>query len=346
MVAASATLNYRYTFGMFGNGAVESYAYAIGAVCLEIMKALAPLLIALRLRSRDRLAIVGAALIVPVGIAWSFMCAMGLAAQNRADRAVPVENLLAQFKAAKDELARIERQLAKAGEARPVRVIEADIDAALKRTLRVGKQAKTVAELTEDCAKPTRATARACEGVAALRRELAIAQELHALDQQASLARAMIAKLRDAGAGEARLADAQAHFVARWLSDIRGLAVSIGAVQFGLAILLAAAFEAVTAFGLALSLGRHGVPQPPADPPSAAQPDETAAAVATFCRTQLKPAPGTKLSFRRAFEGYAAWCKAERLPALPKEAFMAALRKAAQAQGLSVAGGIIHNVTL
>jgi hypothetical protein len=349
-ILASATLNYRYTFTMFGDGGIESLAYGAVAVVLDILKALAPIFIAARLKERDWFSAFGGVVILAIAIPWSFMCATGLAAQNRSDRAVPVENRQASFKEAKDDLARLESRLARLESARSVGEINAEIAGALRAAVRSGKQLATVGELSSDCAAPTWGTARACAAVARLRQELATAQTRDELEKSASEKKTIIAKLRADGAGEGRLADAQAQILARWLSDLQGWAVTVGSVQFGLAILLALVFEAVTTFGLSLSLGRHHLsgqkPEINQTETEDEDQDEAPSTVETFCKTQLKPAPGSKLSFRRAFEGYAAWCKADRHEALPREPFMAALRTAAQAQGLSVAGGIIHNVAL
>jgi hypothetical protein len=136
--------------------------YALVAVCLDTLKALAPLFIAARLRDGDRYAGLGGVVIPAVGIPWSFMCATGLAAQNRSDRAVPMENRQAGLKAAQDEVVRAEARLKRFEAVRSVGEIEAEIESGLRAALRVGKQAKTVGELSEDCRSPTRSTATAC----------------------------------------------------------------------------------------------------------------------------------------------------------------------------------------
>jgi hypothetical protein len=117
---------------------------------------------------------------------------------------------------------------------------------------------------------------------------LAAAHERQALEKAAKDARDSIARLRAEGAGEGRLADVQAHVLARWLSNMQGWAVSAGTVQFGLAMMLAAVFEAVTAFGLALSLGRHGIARPPA---GEAVEEEEKGTAAVAARRSSSPRP-------------------------------------------------------
>ena len=336
LAVLSCTLSYRFAHQL-GGTPLEASAYGLAAVAIDLLKCLMPFFIVERAREGRWLAAAGAGLIVLIGVSWSFTSAMGLAAQNRLARAATIESRQAELADTLAEIRRLEARRLAGSERRSTREIEAEIQERLATVVTVGQQARTVAALSDGCKRPTRATAEACNGVSALRTQLAVAEEEGRRTQRLEMLRERAIALRKGGAGEGTPADVQAHFIGRAIAA-GGATASIGLIQLVLVAFVALVLEVGSSLGLYVALGTHRPPQSNQGP--------TAGDVLQYCVERFQPRPQAALPMAEAFQDYAAWCARTGVAPLPPDRFHAALVRIAAEQQVTRSRDCLHHIAL
>jgi hypothetical protein len=347
LMVVSATLSYRFSFGL-GGTPLEAHAYALAAAGIDILKGFMPFVIYLRVQEQRRLAAAAGLLVFAFGVLWSFTSAMGLAAQVRMDKANTSDNRQAAYREAKALLARIENQQARIARVRAATEIAGEIEGKLAAAVAVGKQTKTIAAVTDQCARPTRATVETCATVWQLRQELTAAREWDRLESEARGMRLQIEALRRSGAGDLATADAQADFLARTIGVLLGRDVDVAWMRLAVVVLLGFLLEVGSSCGLYVALESHTLPTAKLRPvgdttiANAQQPGE----VADYAAARLTAQQGARVTMGKAHADYELWCVANRLEPLPRKHFLRELRGEAERNGWSVAGGVVHHTML
>ncbi len=348
LMAVSATLSYRFSFGL-GGTPLEAHAYALAAGGIDILKGCMPFVIFLRLREGRRLAAAAGLMVFAMGVIWSFTSAMGLAAQVRMGKANTADNRIAAYREAKAKLAHLGTEQGKIARKRSLAEITSEIEGKLAAAVKAGNQTRTLGAATDQCQRPTRWTAEACAAVWQLRQELAAASEWDRLDGEVRKVRSRIDKLREDGAGDLATADAQADVLARAIGLLTGRTIDEGWMRLAVVILLGLLLEVGSSCGLYVALGSHALP--PSRKEAREGEDEIGEAsesgdVGNYCEARLTTEQGGRLTMGKVFEDYAAWCGANGAEPVRRKAFMQGLRAEGHKRGWSIAGGVIHHVTL
>jgi hypothetical protein len=274
---------------------------------------------------------------------------MGLAAQVRMDRASAIDNRQAAYRDAKTQLARIEAEQAKIPRKRSAAEIKGEIEAKLAAAITItAKVTRTLAAVTEQCARPTRGTSEACAVVWQLRQELTAAHEWERLDGEAQAVRARIEALRMSGAGELATADAQADFLARALGLMLGRGVDVAGMRLAVVVLLGIVLEVGSSCGLYVALGSHELPEASRlrGGERMSEREETLVEIADYCAARLKAERGARLTMSQARADYERWCAKRGSEPLPREIFLRQFRAEAAGKGWSIAGGVVHHAAV
>ncbi len=183
-------------------------------------------------------------------LAWSTASAIGFAALTRGDAATGRAADADARGAATARVRRIEGKLAWASKVRPTALIEVEI-------ARHNGIDPLVWTRTKECTDVTKtASAKACDGIAALRAELESAKEAAGFEAELAAARAELEKAGGAlaAAADPRAAgdeaEARADPQAAALAALAGLPA--GKVKLGLGLLLAALIEALSGVGFTI----------------------------------------------------------------------------------------------
>lgn len=247
LIAVSVALNYRMGYRSADN-AWDGTLYGTGAACGDCLKAIAPFMASWGLRHGDMLAAASATIVFVICTSFSFVSAVGFAAEHRAvkhDTAKAGKDAYGDYRREKE---RLESRLAFLGEQRSISEVDGAISLVLKQRAWTG--GPTVGTWTQDCKVDRKQTRTACETVAKLKTERARAIDFenasNELDQLVKLARTS-GQMKPIATVDAQV-DA--------LKDaLHMLSAVVGKEQIGLAlaVLLASFIEIGSGVGLFIS---------------------------------------------------------------------------------------------
>lgn len=298
-----------YLFGYeIGQTLEKRQLFAWANVAADIWKAFGLIALTVLWRNRQRrMAFIG-------GVAW-FICllsgvnsAIGVYVQDRLGVTGTREAKHATYKDSEKELGELEQKLKGLAAHRGVGQVEAAIAAVLNTAVVIDERVRgTIGQRSADCTKIDTRTAEGCARVAALREELAVANERKSLEPRIAVLRQKLAEMREGGASGA--SDPVAEFYA-WAT--RGL-LSVRDVGFGFPLFFALLIEVVSAFG-PITIARYAELTRPA----VAEPDNTGLLVPAMAG-QGRLRPGAALSLMKDEGRVVAWM-AERATPSPDAA--------------------------
>ena len=243
MVAVSLRANYLFGFG-FGRTPETAHVFGWANIAADIWKVFGLIVIAGLWRAKQKRVALSLIPIWALCLMWGLAGAIGVYAQDRTALIGNREAVSATYKDAEQHLAEIDGQLKALRKHRSSAVVEAAIANVLASPVTVNERVRgSVGKVSTNCAKPDRSTTDACQDVAALQEELAVAKEAGTLETRRDSARQRVHKLRDGGGS---LNPDPVAEVFAWLS--RGQ-LSVREIGFGFPLVFALLIEIVSAFG-------------------------------------------------------------------------------------------------
>lgn len=250
-ILASMGMNYSFMYEQ-GKTELESQIYGWLSVSFDGFKSILPILIAGAFASGKFIKGLTGSLIFTFLVGFALLSAIGFAAGNRGAIVGGREAVTSQYKAATESLELSRSLLSEIKTKRSSKAISANMEA-----LRQEKRWRSTKRCTDSTAN---ASIRYCKNYLSLKAEYADAKEAEKLREQIKELNALIARLKQKGAGKA--ADPQAGVIARLLPK----GFEIKDIQDGLVMFIAVLVEMVAAFGLYLSTGLHHNQQKQAKP--------------------------------------------------------------------------------
>lgn len=244
LIGVSVALNVRMGFRS-ADGELDGKLYGAGAGLGDCLKAVAPFMLSWGIRHGDVLAALSAGALFAVCTGYSFVSALGFAAEQRAGKASMAQGEIDTYQDLRAERARLEERLRFLGEQRTGREVQQAIEAVFSRPAWNGGQ--TVRAVSEACTLNRKATRSACEEVATLQEEKARADEADAVRAKLEGV-AVRLQLRD-GISAGRSSDAQLEALAdlaAMLTDV----VTKEHVGLGLSLMMALFLELGSGLGL------------------------------------------------------------------------------------------------
>lgn len=244
LIAVSVALNYRMGYRSADN-AFDGTLYGTGAACGDCLKAIAPFMASWGLRHGDMLAASSAAIVFLVCTTFSFVSAVGFAAEHRSVKHAAAQGGQDAYGDYRREKERLEAKLTFLGQQRSVSEVEGAITVALQQ--RVWANGPTVGTWTEHCRLDRKQTRSNCETVARLKTERARAIDY--ADTNIKLGE-LITQARKSGQTKAIAAtDPQVESVQKTL-DMLSAVVAKEQIALALALLLALFIEIGSGVGL------------------------------------------------------------------------------------------------
>ncbi len=244
LIAVSVALNFRMGYRS-ADSELDGKLYGAGAAFGDCLKALAPFMMSWGLRKGDPLAVASAVILFGVCSGYSFVSALGFAAEHRASKAGVAQVELDSYGDRRSQTKRLEEALSFYGPQRSAREVESGISAKLSERTWSGGQ--TVGALSRNCTVDRKSTRAGCEIVAKLKVELSAATEVERLTAEL---RTLSEKSLAMGGGGAKVAaDAQVEVLADIVKLISE-AVRREHIGLGLSILLACFIEVGSGLGL------------------------------------------------------------------------------------------------
>jgi hypothetical protein len=243
MSAVSMRANYLFGYG-FGQTPEKAHVFGWANVAADIWKVFGLIIISSLWRAKQKRVALSLMPIWILCLLWGLAGAIGVYAQDRTSLVGSREAVSAAYKDAEQELAKIDGQLNGLRKHRSSGEVEAAIAGVLARPITINDRVRgSVGKLSTNCTKPDRLATEACEEVATLQEELAIATEAATLEKQRDIARQHVQRLRDVGGS---LPSDPVAEVFAWLS--RGQ-LSVREIGFGFPLVFALLIEIVSAFG-------------------------------------------------------------------------------------------------
>jgi hypothetical protein len=243
MAAVSLRANYLFGYG-FGQTSEKAQVFGWANVAADIWKVLGLITITSLWRAKQYRFALSLLPIWVLCLLWGLIGAIGVYAQDRTALIGGRETAVATYKDAEHELAQMDRKLSGLRTHRSEAEVKAAIAGVLARPVSVNERIRgNVGKLSANCTKPDRLTTEACQEVAMLGEELAVAQEAATLEAKRDIARQRVRVLRDGGGSV--VPDPVAEVFA-WLS--RGQ-LSVREIGFGFPLVFAFLIEIVSAFG-------------------------------------------------------------------------------------------------
>lgn len=243
LIAVSVSLNFRMGFRS-ADTELDGKIYGAGAAFGDCLKAIAPFMMSWGARHRDWLAAGSAVALFSICTAYSFVSALGFAAEHRANKAGSAQVALDGYGDMRAQKLRLENTLAFYGVQRSAREVEDAIDAKLKE--RTWSGGRTVGVLSSNCKTDSKSTRAACEAVAKLNVELSAAREVERLNGEL---RVLQEKLSAKSPVAPTTADAQVDALVD-LVNLLTVVITKDHVGLGLSILLACFIEVGSGVGL------------------------------------------------------------------------------------------------
>jgi len=323
MFAISLRGNYLYGYGL-GQTPEKRELFAWANVAADIWKGFGLVAVVMLWRAHKRMALV-AALAWFVCLATGVNSAIGVYVQDRTALTGTREAKQRTYNDVEKDLAHIAARVAQLPRHRSVQEVDAAIAADLAKPVVINERVRgTVGSLSGNCSKSDARTVEACAEIAALRQELATAQEAQKLAAEATHLRAHLQELRDGGASLAP--DPVGEF---WTWATRGL-VSVRDVSFTFPLAFALVIEIVSAFGpavivaVAAATRAESLMQPAAARSIMLQPAATAPAghIARWLGDRTEPASAQRaVSLDELYADYLVWCERHDLAAMAIDAF-------------------------
>ncbi|HEX2842058.1 hypothetical protein [Hyphomicrobium sp.] len=243
LIAVSVALNFRMGFRS-ADTELDGKLYGAGAAFGDSLKAIAPFMMSWGFRNGDVLAAISAVMLFSICTVYSFVSALGFAAEHRANKAGSAQVALDGYGDLRAEKKRLEQSLTFYGPQRSPTEVEDAIAAKLKERTWTG--GRTVGALSSDCTVDRKSTRAACETVAKLNVELSAAREVERLNNEL---RTVMGKSSAQGAEAPSTADAQVDALAGVVHLVTE-AVTKDHIGLGLSILLACFVEVGSGVGL------------------------------------------------------------------------------------------------
>ena len=194
MVAVSLRANYLFGYG-FGRTSETAHVFGWANVAADVWKVLGLIVIASLWRGKQRRVALSLVPIWALCLMWGLAGAIGVYAQDRTALVGNREAASATYKDAEQNLAEIDGQLKALRSHRSSAEVEAAIAHVLARPVIVNERVRgSVGKLWTNCAKPDRLTTEACQEVAALQEEHAVAKEAATLEARRESARQRVHK--------------------------------------------------------------------------------------------------------------------------------------------------------
>ena len=243
MVTVALLANYLFGFG-FGRTPETAHVFGWANVAADTWKVFGLIVVSSLWRAQQKRV---ALILMPIWVLcllWGLAGAIGVYAQDRTALVGTREAASATYKDAEQNVAELDGRLKGLRTHRSSAEVEAAIGNVLARPVIINERIRgSVGKVSANCARPDRLTTEACQEVAALQEELAIAKEAATLETQRSGARQRVQQLRDGGGSLSP--DPVAELFA-WLS--RGQ-LSMREIGFGFPLVCALLIEIVSAFG-------------------------------------------------------------------------------------------------
>lgn len=318
MCVVSGAMNYLFLSSL-GKTALEGQVLGAASAAADVLKALLPFFIAWCWQARKIVAALAGSLAFAFFAAFSFLSALGFAADNRGALVEGREALIATYKSVQAEQAALEARLTALPAHRPAPVVREDLES--------HKQNRRWAS-TKECADATEAESRTyCARYFGLRAELAAGTESTGLAEKITALKAEASRLRDAGAGRAQ--DPQVSLLSRIFGQ------PPEPVRLALTIAVALLVEIGASLGLFLA-SEHGVAKPRAVPPA---PAPRTGSVEDFCLEALMPAKRGTVGIEDLFAAYQDWCREREFGALGAAEFTEMFTALATSIGLPEEAG-------
>lgn len=319
LITVSALLNYRMGFRSADTD-LDGYLYGGGAAAGDILKAIAPFMVATAIKHRDWPTTATAAMAFSIFTAYSFTAALGFAAEHRSHKAAITLDGMETRQNLRSEKGRAEDRLKQLGPQRSSAEVDAAIAAEANAT--AGPRHRTVREISNNCTLNRIATRTPCRTIAQLGEELARAREAERLSATIADLRQ---KLADQDADSASTsADPQVDAVKR-LAGVWNPEVDGKAIGFGLSLLLALFVEFGSGLGLFIAT------TPFRNREKAQSGPEPVGAVDAFVLEALEPKVNGEVRARALYAAYRHWCAKRSTTAMPRTEFKEAFADIARA---------------
>ena len=316
MCVVSAAMNWLFLSSL-GKSPLEGHVLGAASAAADVLKALLPFFIAWSWQARRFVAALAGSLAFMFFAAFSFLSAIGFAADNRlvlADRRGDVSSAYARVQR---DIASSESQRAALPGHRAPAVVAEEID-------RHRQNRRWAA--TKACAAATEPQSRDyCGAYFALRAELAAGQEETRLTSALAALQSQAAKLRESGAGQH--SDPQVSLIARILQQ------EAEPVRLALIIAVALLVEIGASLGLFLASGHRQEVRPAVKAPPQREAPHVGS-VEDFCLEALSASPRSALAMDELLAGYQAWCARKGREPLDSASFTTAFTATAEAVGL------------
>ena len=328
MCAVSAAMNWLFLSSL-GKSPLEGQVLGAASAAADVLKALLPFFIAWSWQA-GRIVAAGAGSLAFAFLAgFSFLSAIGFAADNRLVLGDRRDDVSAAYARVQRDLGSLESQRSALPAHRPPAVVAEEIE-------RHRQNRRWTA--TKECAEATEPQSRDyCAAFFTLRAELAAGQERARLSSVIAALQSQATQLRQQGAGQDR--DPQAALLSRifgWEQDW---------VRLALIIAVALLVEIGASLGLFLASGHRAAP-PAEDKAAPAESQPESGSVEDFCLEALVPAKGAAVSMDDLLTVYRDWCAHRGLRALPEASFTHQFRLLSEAVGLKIRRGCWQDVAI
>lgn len=313
LIAVSVLLNFRMGLRS-ADTELDGKLYGAGAAFGDCLKSIAPFMMSWGLRNGDWLAAVSAVALFIVCTTYSFVSALGFAAEHRANKSGAAQVELDGYGDLRSEKKRLEEALAFHGPQRSTREVENNISAKLKERVWAGGQ--TVGVLSRDCALDRKSTRAACEVVAKLKVELSAANEVERLT--ADLRAVLDKRAATASEAVAVTPDAQVDVLAGVVNLVTE-AVAKDHIGLGLSLLLACFIEIGSGVGLFMVTTPWRGKRSEEEAQDAAR-KRVLGHVDAYMLVRLEQGEGM-LSVKALHEDYVRWCRANEAVAYSEAEF-------------------------
>lgn len=324
MCAVSAAMNWLFLSSL-GKSPLEGQVLGAASVAADLLKALLPFFIAWSWQARRFLAAGAGSLAFAFFAGFSFLSAIGFAADNRLVLVDRRGDAASAYERVQRDLASLESQRAALARHRPPAVVAEEIE-------RHRQNRRWVS--TNECTAATEPQSRDyCGAYFTLRAELAAGREGTRLTSAITALQSEASQLRRNGAGQDN--DPQVSLVARILAQ------EPEPVRLALIIAVALLVEIGASLGLFLASGHDGIrpAQNPVPDSPLADPLPEVGAIEDFCLEALMPSKGGVMSDNDLLAAYRDWCAAKSLLPLERDRFLQAFAALADAIELPCEAG-------
>lgn len=331
MCAVSGAMNYLFLSSL-GKTPLEGQVLGAASAAADLLKAMLPFFIAWSWSARRFVVSVSGTIVFTFFAGFSFLSALGFAADNRGVLVETRDSLTATYQRMQGALRDAERKRAALPTYRPSSVVAEDLE---------GHKQDRRWSASTGCQNATLAESRAyCGQYFSLRAELAAAREEDRLVQIIAGLQLKAAELRDEGAGHDR--DPQVSLLSRIFGQ------GEDKMRLFLIVVVALLVELGSSFGLFLATG-HRVKakmEEAATNSTLAVEVRTIGSVEDFCLEALVPLEHGTLSTEELFTAYRAWCDGRKVDALAFPAFATIFGSLSLIVGLQRHEGRIKSVGL